>query len=68
MGIISDRCARELDEITRNNDLINTFSWGESGFVENMQLNDVILETAESKERLDGCGWFSIVILYTIIW
>lgn len=27
-----------LDEITRNNDLINTFSWGESGFVEKVQL------------------------------
>lgn len=34
-----------LDEITRNNDLINTFSWGESGFVEKVQLNDVILDT-----------------------
>jgi len=34
----------------------------------NQREDDVILETAESKERLDGCGWFSIVILYTIIW
>jgi len=52
-----------LDEITRNNDLINTFSWGESGFVENMQLNDVILET--DANDIDGVRKMdSVTLLY----